>query len=134
MPIGQHMLFEMVYVANQTTGLGIDPFTYHINTSGSLLTAIEWVAPFCPGQEPWPIGPVSPLGEQDAECVILFRMAANVLHSRKYEAVSRNSTSKPNTEFCYGMDARTYMDLIAPSIFASGHENDEGVGGSLDRN
>jgi hypothetical protein len=54
------MLFEMVYVANQTTGLGIDPFTYHTNSSGSLLTAIEWVAPFCAGQAPWPIGQETP--------------------------------------------------------------------------
>lgn len=112
------MLFELVYVANQTTGLGIDPFTYHTNSSGSLLTALEWVAPYCAGQAPWPIGPVSPIGSQDPECVILFRMAANALHSRKYEAVSRNATSRPNSEFAYGMDARMFMDLIAPSVFA----------------
>ena len=27
-------------------------------------------------------------------------------------------------EFCYGMDARTFMDLIAPSVFA---DDDEGT-------
>jgi hypothetical protein len=65
-------------------------------------------------------------GAQDAECVILFRVAANALRSRKYEAVSRNATSKTNTEFCYGMDARTFMDLIAPSIFDKDNEDEAG--------
>ena len=115
------MLFEMAFVSNQTTGLdGFDVFNYHTNSSGSLTTAIEWVAPFCANAAPWPIGPVSPIGGQDAECVILFRMAANTLHNEYYEKVSQNATSKDNVEFCYGMDARAYMDLVWPSVFAHG--------------
>ena len=39
------MLFEMVYVANQTTGLGIDPFTYRTNSSGSLLSFTSNTSP-----------------------------------------------------------------------------------------
>ena len=113
------MLFEMAFVANQTTGLDdFDVFNFHTNSSGSLTTAIEWVAPFCANAAPWPIGPVSPIGGQDAECVILFRMAANTLHNEYYEKVSQNATSKDNVEFCYGMDARAYMDLMWPSVFA----------------
>ena len=82
------MLFEMAFVSNQTTGLdGFDVFNFHTNSSGSLTTAIEWVAPFCANAAPWPIGPVSPIGGQDAECVILFRMAANTLHNEYYEKV-----------------------------------------------
>ena len=113
------MLFEMALVANQTTGLeGFDVYNFHTNTSGSLATAIAWVAPFCANAAPWPIGPVSPIGAQDAECVILFRMAANTFHNKDYEAVSQNATSTINNEFCYGMDARTFMDLMWPSVFA----------------
>ena len=114
-----------LWQANQTTQLPFDAFTYHTNSSGSLLTAIEWVAPYCAGQAPWPIGPTSPIGGQDAECVILFRMAANTLHSSRYEAVSQNATSTTNKEFCYGMDARTFMDLIAPSVFGDDGKKDE---------
>lgn len=110
------MLFEMGFVSNQTASQ-IDIYNYHTKSSGSLVTALEWLAPYCSIRAKWPIGPTSPDDVAYPECVILFRMAANALYSKDYEIVSRNATSGVEAEFCFGMDAREWMDLMWPSVF-----------------
>ena len=43
----------------------------------------------------------------------------------RYEAVSRNATSTNNTELAYGMDARAWVDLMWPSVFAAEFEQSQ---------
>jgi hypothetical protein len=82
--------------------------------SGSLRTALDWLAPYCEGKKTFPIK-TSPLSVWAPECKVLYRMAAIAFQNASYEAIYQAlGPDKGDGEICFGITCGSWMDLMWP--------------------
>jgi hypothetical protein len=120
------ILHEMGYAAS-TTRADVDPFDYQgygawpkygTNRSGSLSTALAWLAPFCARERRWTISKESPLDDEGPLCVLLYRMAALTFpanHTRFMQVAAKAKDAIENS-ICFGLTCSEWADLTWPSV------------------